>query len=159
MTLIRVRRGTSASWATANPILAAGEPGFDSSLRRLKVGDGTSTWSVLPFLDQNNVGTVASSATPAINVAYLDQFNITALAVNITSMTSGLSGTPVDGQRLVIRFKDNGTARTIAWGASFVAAGASLLTTTVATKTHVTEFIYDATASKWGCIRSDSTGY
>lgn len=159
MTLIRVRRGTSAQWATANPVLAAGEPGFDSTLRRVKFGDGTSQWSTLPFLDQNNVGAVTSSATPGIDVAYLDQFNITALAVNITSMTTALTGTPKDGQRLVIRFKDNGTARTITWGASFAAAGAALLTTTVATKTHVTEFIYDAAASKWGCVRSDASGY
>jgi hypothetical protein len=106
------------------------------------------------------IGTVASSATPAIDVGLFDQFNITALAAAITSMTSGLTGTPVDGQKLLIRIKDNGTARAITWGASFVASGAAALpTTTVASKTHLVGFIYDAVAVKWVCVASDATGY
>jgi hypothetical protein len=106
------------------------------------------------------VGTVASSATPAIDVGLFDQFNITALAVAVTSMTSGLTGTPVDGQKLLIRIKDNGTARAIAWGASFVASGAAPLpTTTAVSKTHLVGFIYDSTAAKWVCVAADAAGY
>jgi hypothetical protein len=106
------------------------------------------------------IGTTASSATPAIDVGLYDQFNITALAAAITSMTSGLSGTPTDGQKLLIRIKDNGTARAITWGASYVASGvATLPTTTVISKTHLVGLIYDSAASKWVCVASDATGY
>jgi len=105
------------------------------------------------------IGTVASSVTPAINTDNFDQFNITAQAAAITSMTSGLTGTPTDGQPLTVRIKDNGTARAITWGASFVAGGATPLATTAVSKTHLVQFIYDSTAAKWACIRSDSTGY
>jgi hypothetical protein len=106
------------------------------------------------------VGTTASSATPTINTDDVDQFNITAQAAAITSMTTNLSGTPTDGQKLLIRIKDNGTARAITWGASFVSSGvATLLTTTVISKTHMSLFIYDAAASKWVCVAVDATGY
>lgn len=106
------------------------------------------------------INTVASSATPAINTDTTDQFTITALAVAITSMTTGLTGTPTNGQQLMIRIKDNGTARTITWGASFLSSGAaSLLSTTVANKTHMMGLIYDTAAAKWVCVASDTAGY
>lgn len=105
-------------------------------------------------------GTVASSATPTINTDDVDLYTITALAAAITSMTTNLSGTPTDGQELWIRIKDNGTARAITWGASFVSSGvATLLATTVISKTHWIKFIYDADAAKWVCIAVDATGY
>jgi hypothetical protein len=100
------------------------------------------------------VGTTASSATPSINTDLYDAYFITALATNITSMTSGLSGTPTDFQRLIIRIKDNGTARSITWGASFEAKGVALPTTTVISKVLTVGFIYDSGTSKWGCVAS-----
>lgn len=106
------------------------------------------------------IGTTTSSATPAINVDTVDQFNITALATAITSMSSGLTGTPTDGQKLMIRIKDNGSAQTITWGASFQSSGvATLLASTAAGKTHHVGFIYDSVAAKWICIAVDTAGY
>lgn len=46
---ITARKDTTANWAAANPILAAGEPGFDTTLKRLKIGDGVSSWSALSW--------------------------------------------------------------------------------------------------------------
>lgn len=98
------------------------------------------------------LNSVTSSATPSINVDTTDQFSITALATAITSMTSGLSGTPTNGQKLTIRIKDDGTARSITWGASFVARGATLPTTTVISKYTYVGLIYNSTASIWDCV-------
>lgn len=115
------------------------------------------------FFDQARemfVGTVASSATPSINTDLYDEFDITALAANITSMTTNLTGTPKNGQKLVIKIKDNGSARTISWGTKFQNSGAAALpTTTVSGKTHYVGFIYDGPVSKWTCVASDTTGY
>ncbi|MDV6975322.1 hypothetical protein [Mycobacterium intracellulare] len=106
------------------------------------------------------VGSTVSSATPAINTDNYDQFNITALATAITSMSSGLTGTPTDGQKLLIRIKDSGTARAITWGSSFLSSGAApLLATTVAGKTHLVGLVYDSVVSKWVCIAVDAAGY
>jgi hypothetical protein len=49
MNKIRLRRNTTDGWATANPILDAGEPGFDKT-GKLKVGDGIKTWNQLSYV-------------------------------------------------------------------------------------------------------------
>lgn len=96
--------------------------------------------------------TVASHATPTINTDTTDIFTITAQAEAITSMTTNLSGTPVNGQKLIIRIKDDGTARAITWGASFASRGATLPTTTVLSKTMYVGLIYNSTATIWDCV-------
>ncbi|HEX7769697.1 MAG TPA: hypothetical protein VF422_06675, partial [Dokdonella sp.] len=98
--------------------------------------------------------TITSSATPTINTDNCDFVDITALAAAITSMTSSLSGTPTNGQKLMIRFKDDGTARAITWGTGFEACGVALPTTTVISKRLTVGFVYDTTTSKWGCVAS-----
>lgn len=104
------------------------------------------------------VGTTASSATPSIDTDSFDQYNITALAAAITGVT--VTGTPTDGQKLLVRIKDNGTARAITWGSSFMSSGtATLPTTTAISKTHLVGFIYDSVVTKWVCVAADSAGY
>ena len=46
-TRIKLRRDTAANWTTANPILAAGEPGLESDTGKIKYGDGVSRWNLL----------------------------------------------------------------------------------------------------------------
>lgn len=96
--------------------------------------------------------TETSSATPTINTDNTDIHTITALATAITSMTTNLSGTPVNGQKLIIRIKDDGTARGITWGASFASRGATLPTTTVLGKYQYNGFIWNSTASTWDLV-------
>jgi len=93
--------------------------------------------------------TITSHATPTINTDTTDIFTITALAEAITSMTTNLSGTPVNGQKLIFRIKDNGTARSITWGSSYSPAGA---TTTILGKTQYNGCIYNSTSSKWDIV-------
>jgi len=104
------------------------------------------------------IGTTTSTATPSIDCGLYDQYNITALAVAITGVT--VTGTPTDGQELIVRIKGDATPRTITWGASFSTSGlGTLLATTAASKTHLVRFLYDTVAVKWICVQSDSTGY
>jgi hypothetical protein len=106
------------------------------------------------------IGSTTSSATPTINTDTVDEYDITALAAAITSMTTNLSGNPNNGDTLIVRFKDNGTARTITWGTSFASSGtATLLATTVINKTHYVGLRYDSTTAKWICLAVDATGY
>jgi hypothetical protein len=42
--LIQLRSDTEANWAISNPILAVGEPGFETDTGTFKVGDGTTAW-------------------------------------------------------------------------------------------------------------------
>jgi hypothetical protein len=100
------------------------------------------------------ITTITSSATPTINTDNCDAVTITALAAAITSMTTNLSGTPNNFDKLIIRIKDDGTARAITWGTSFEAKGVALPTTTVISKVLTVGFIYDTVTSKWGCVAS-----
>ena len=50
LTAIQMRRGTAAEWTTQNPVLASGEPGYESDTKKFKLGDGVSSWSALPFV-------------------------------------------------------------------------------------------------------------
>lgn len=98
------------------------------------------------------ISTITSSATPAINTDNCTQFTITALATAITSMSSGLSGTPADGQRLTIRIKDNGSPQSIAWGASWRGVGTTLPTKTNPNSTMYVEGRYNTADSVWDVI-------
>lgn len=92
------------------------------------------------------IGTTASSATPTPDADSHDQYNVTALAAGATF--GAPTGTPTDGQRLIIRVKDNGTARTLAYNAIYRAMGVTLPTTTVISKTLYLACIYNAADSK-----------
>ena len=98
------------------------------------------------------VGTVTSTTLPAINTDLVDVYTITALVANITSFTQNLTGTPMDGQRLLIAVT-GASARTLAWGTSFEASTVALPTTTVGGARLDVEFIWNAATSKWRCIR------
>lgn len=47
------RRDTSSNWSSANPVLASGEVGYDLTTKGIKIGDGTTAWSSLSFLEAN----------------------------------------------------------------------------------------------------------
>ncbi len=144
----------AASWNSTDTSQSGGMKYYDSvginwtAIQAPSSLAGTSTW----FINAPRINTVASSATPAINVDTTDEFTITALAAAITSMTSGLTGTPHNGQHLIIRILDNGTARAITWGASFASRGATLPTTTVLSKYTYVGLIYNSVAGVWDCV-------
>lgn len=48
-TRMQQRRGTAAQWTAANPILAAGEIGFETDTNQFKIGDGTNVWGDLSY--------------------------------------------------------------------------------------------------------------
>jgi hypothetical protein len=99
------------------------------------------------------VVTVTQSATPIINTDNTDIAYITGLAQAITSMTSSLSGTPVNGDSLIISITDNGSDRAITWGASFEASGTVALPTTTTASTRLdVGLLWNVTTTKWRCV-------
>jgi hypothetical protein len=61
---IQIRRGTSTDWSSVNPTLAAGEIGFETNTKKIKVGDGTTAWNSLSYIssDAGAVGEIAMDA-------------------------------------------------------------------------------------------------
>lgn len=56
VTQIQIRRGTASQWTSTNPVLAAGEFGFETDTNKLKCGNGTTTWNSLTYI--NNDGDI-----------------------------------------------------------------------------------------------------
>lgn len=94
----------------------------------------------------------APGATPSTNSDNDDIANFTGLATAITSMTTNLTGTPVNGDLLEFRFTDNGTPAGITWGASFGSTTVTLPTTTVASTILRVLVEWNSVASLWQCI-------
>ncbi len=71
-TNIQTRKGTAASWASSNPVLAAGEPGFETDTKKLKIGDGTTAWNSLPYftVDGGVIGGGSPTPTPTPTAVY-----------------------------------------------------------------------------------------
>lgn len=46
---IQLRRGTAASWTSANPVLSQGEMAYETDTGRLKIGDGLTHWVSLVY--------------------------------------------------------------------------------------------------------------
>jgi hypothetical protein len=99
---------------------------------------------------------ITSSATPEINTDLYDAVTITALATTISSMTTSLSGTPYNFQKLLVRIKDDGSARSITWGTSFASKGVTLPTTTTASKLLTVGLIYNSVTTDWECVAAAS---
>jgi len=59
---LQLRRGTAAEWTLVNPILADGEPAIESDTNKIKLGNGVTAWTALPY---NTTDT--SAITTAIN--------------------------------------------------------------------------------------------
>lgn len=134
---------------TRNVIIAPGSGTTTKAvyvIGNLWVFNGIFNGRIKPIVDTNTSGsTITPGAGPYI------MCTVTALATN-TTIAAPSDGTPYDGQKLVIRIKDNGTARTLTWDAIYRNMGTVLPTTTVVSKTMYLGFIYNATDTKWDLL-------
>ncbi len=97
------------------------------------------------------VGTTTSSSTPTPDADAHDEYTVTALAAAATF--GAPTGAPTEGQRLLVRIKDNATARALAWNGIYRAGtDLALPTTTVISKTQYLLFIYNFTDTKWDLL-------
>lgn len=62
---IRIRRGTTTQWNASTNVLAAGEIALDTTLGKIKVGNGSSLWQALPYLS------IAPSELLSLTQAYI----------------------------------------------------------------------------------------
>jgi len=143
---IKLRRDTAANWASVDPVLASGQPGWDTTNEELRIGDGVSTWSVLTPIGAGGTGTTnltwtASTSTVAsdtgtdavitvadgTNPGLMTSANFTKLAGIATGATANSSDAT-----LLARANHTGTqlAATISDFATAVAATAAVTANT-----------------------------
>src|SRR6185295_2323619 len=87
------------------------------------------------------VTSVVTSGTPTPDADTTDLYTLTAQAA--AAAFGNPTGTPVNGQQLLVRIKDNGGARALTWGTAYVAGGVALPATTVLSKILTLTFRYN----------------
>lgn len=97
----------------------------------------------------------ASSTSPfAWNSNRYDEYAFTALANALTINAD--SGSPVNGQKIIFRIKDDGTARALTWttgsAKSFREVGITLPVTTVVSKEVYVGCIFNSSANRWDAV-------
>lgn len=88
-TTFQLKRGLAAAWEKANPILAAGEPGWTLDTHVLKIGDGTTTWNALDSI--SGVEIAESDIEKALN-KYLEEHPVSI----ITDASLSVAGQAAD---------------------------------------------------------------
>jgi len=80
---IQLRRDSHDNWNNTNPILADGEPGLDYDSNKIKIGDGETQWSGLPYATG-----ALSLATVATTGNYSDLSGTPTIPTNLQSLIS-----------------------------------------------------------------------
>jgi hypothetical protein len=55
VTQIQVRRGTASQWTSTNPVLAAGEIGFETDTNLMKCGNGSTAYNSLGYIGAGDI--------------------------------------------------------------------------------------------------------
>jgi hypothetical protein len=77
-TRMQQRRGTAAQWTSANPVLNAGEMGWESDTNKFKIGDGTNHWAAIDyFADVNSTVNPAFGTSIVFEGATADSYETT----------------------------------------------------------------------------------
>jgi hypothetical protein len=148
---LKVTGGTSGSPAPVISVDGSTTPDLDLTLTPKGAGRVNITTSIKP-----KVNSAANVTSPlAWNSTSYDEYAITALA-NALTINADANASPADGQRMMFRFKDNGTARALTWTTgstnSFRVVGVTLPTTTVASKLVYIGCIYNSADSRWDAV-------
>ena len=125
MPVIKIRRGTTQQWAASNRVLQLGELGLDTTLNKLKAGNGSTAWSSLAFLQadadvtelaQDAVATALANGTHSnITVTYSDNGNSISLATGPDVITqTSLSNTLTNATTGYVPIADVGSADGVA---------------------------------------------
>lgn len=148
---------------TSNPQFATIELGAasDTTLSRSSAGVLAVEGVVIPSISSTNTLTnkfitpqlqSVTDAGGTLTPVSITNDMVIATALSQATTIAAPSGSPVQGEKLVIRLKDNGTARALTWNAIYRAIGVTLPTTTVINKTVYCGFIYNSTDTKWDCV-------
>lgn len=118
-------------------------PKAPNDTSKILIGDGTFAKPTAEVQSITSSATVTATSTN-------DLVKITAQAEALT--LANPTGTFTEGQALLFRIKDNGTARAITYGAKFRALGVTLPTTTTLSKTTYLGVVYNATDDKFDVL-------
>jgi major tropism determinant Mtd-like protein len=151
------RRDTAADWTSVNPVLYAGQLGFETDTGKIKLGDGVTAWTSLPYLSgvtsvnghtgivtltASDVSADAAGSAAAVLAETLPGLTVVAVSsagalasdtlaeVNATAGTIALTlPAPTAGtQQLIMVEKTDSSANTVTITGTIRGVGAATLT-------------------------------
>lgn len=82
---IQMRRDTAANWTSEDPTLANGEWGLETDTKKIKIGDGSTSWSSLDYYIENDkLCTAWVNFNGTGTVAIRDSYNVSSITDNGT---------------------------------------------------------------------------
>lgn len=84
---IILRRDTASNWTSNNPVLLAGEPGYETDTGKMKMGDGESTWNNLEYFVINPTGVTGATGSAGATGPGVDLLSV---ASHIIPATGGV---------------------------------------------------------------------
>lgn len=86
---------TAVQWTSANPVLLAGEVGYESDTGKSKVGDGVKTWNELEYTGMNKVDKVDGKGLSTEDYTTVEKAKLAGIAAGANNYTHP-STHPVD---------------------------------------------------------------
>lgn len=94
--LMQQRRDTAANWTNNNPTLLSGEIGYETDTGYLKIGDGSTAWTSLGYVDGTKVSAYPLArvdiADDAVNADKLANTSVTAGSYTAADITVDAQG-------------------------------------------------------------------
>ena len=109
-TRIQLRNDLAATWNSKNPVLKKGEIGIEIDTRKMKVGDGTTTWNALSYMgaDANDILAVINENRDTCTQIELNQGQTD--ADGLATITSPKKGDIAIVSKLIVGDKKSYTA-------------------------------------------------
>lgn len=174
-TKVLLRNDTAAKWTSNNPVLGKGEIGIEIDTRKFKFGDGTKTWTQLPYASARDVsfdftnlklvkddGTIdvvkfvagdnisltpnSTNSTVTIGVTGLDASDL-----DLSALVDTMTGTPGTGKTVTAFDEANGKVSITFSDISITESQISDL------QKYLTGVSYDATAHELKITNKDGT--
>lgn len=128
-TLIQLRRDTVANWTMVNPVLAEGEAGFELDTSKLKIGNGVTAWSSLPYISGTAAASVyagtdtLASGTVTVSASWVTPTFVIVVTAQAAPSTPGTilyvdPANIMDGVSFDITSDDGTDARDVFWMAA-----------------------------------------
>lgn len=93
--VFQFRRGTAATWTSANPTLSAGEMGIETDTHFFKIGDGTTAWTSLAYGGIQGIQGVPGTSPVAFTTITGNSGTATADTASDSLAVTGTSGITV----------------------------------------------------------------
>ena len=158
---------TAAQWSSYNPVLLAGEVGYESDTGKSKVGDGVKKWSELGYTGTDKVDKVSGKGLSTNDYSTAEKNKLAGIAAGANNYThpsthpaSMITGLPTSlpangGTANKVANKLTAGSKTYDGSAAVTITAADLGAITSIPVEYVTETEY-ATASKGGVVKSST---